>query len=74
MQLTSLIKIDMNDVKNDSSAVRNIYPEEQDKLDRTAEIELELTLKITDLLDLYGYYMVAELEDGMPIISLRKLS
>lgn len=63
----SLIKIDMNDVKN-------IYADEQDKLDRTAEMELELTLKLTDLLDLYNYYMVAELEDGKPVIALRKLS
>lgn len=52
----------------------NIYSDEQDKIEQEFERELELTLKIADLLDRYGYAMSAELEDGVPTLKLIKLS
>lgn len=53
---------------------KNVYPDEQEKLDNEFEIELELTLKLIDLLDRYGYDMEATMEDGLPAVNLVKLT
>ena len=56
------------------SEVKNIYADEQKKLDNREMIELELTLKLLDLLDLYNYSLDAELRDGLPALKLSKRS
>ena len=53
--------------------VKNAYPEEQKKLDNEFQTKLELSLKIEDLLDQYGYDLDAVLVNGMPQLRLHKL-
>lgn len=52
------------------SEVRNAYPDEQKKLENQFMIELELMMKIADLLELYNYDLEAKMENGMPEIQL----
>jgi len=61
----------MTETKKDTP-VSNAYPDEQEKLDDDFEVELELVMKMRDLLDLYGYSIDAVLEDGLPAIRLVK--
>lgn len=56
---------------NDS--VQNAYEDENEKLDDKFAVELELMLKIADLLDRYNYELDAVLVAGEPEIRLIKL-
>lgn len=56
--------------KSSDGAVRSAYPDEQEKLENQFMIELELMMKIADLLELYSYDLEAKMEDGMPEIQL----
>jgi len=55
---------------NPMSKTKNIYPDEQKKLDLQEENEMELMLKVMDLLDDYGYELTSVLEDGVPVLKL----
>jgi len=50
---------------------KNVYPEEQVKLDNEAQVQIELSLKMMDLLDDYGYNLVPVLKGGLPDIELK---
>lgn len=50
--------------------VCNVYKDEQEKIDSRTKKEVELSLKIQDLLDDYEYDMEAVLVDGMPTVRL----
>jgi len=50
--------------------IENVYPDEQEKLDNKFKIELELSMKIQDLLDLYNYSFEAKVVDGLPEVTL----
>lgn len=52
---------------------KNVYPDEQVKLDDEFKLRLELSMKISDLLDTYGYTIEAVLVDGLPEIDLKKV-
>jgi hypothetical protein len=52
--------------------VRNIYEDEQDKIEDRFHEKLELSLKIMELLDQYDYDLDARLVEGMPEIKLIK--
>ena len=56
------------------SEVKNIYKDEQEKIDNDTQVELELSFKLQELLDRYGYDLIAEMEDGLPAVKLIKLS
>ena len=52
--------------------VRNIYEDEQKKLDDDLRAEVELTFRINNLLQEYGYVMEPALVDGVPEIKFSK--
>lgn len=54
--------------------VQNIYPEEQDKIEDRFQTELELSMKIMELLDLYDYDLEAKLVGGLPEVQLIRRS
>jgi len=54
--------------------VKNIYPDEQQKIEDRFQTELELSMKIMDLLDRYDYDLEAKLVDGMPEVQLIRRS
>jgi len=56
------------------SEVKNIYKDEQEKIDNDTQVEIELSFKLQELLDRYGYDLIAEMEDGLPAVKLIKLS
>lgn len=56
------------------SDIRNAYKDEQKKIDDDFNTELELSFKIQELLERYGYFMEAELKSGVPVVQLTKLS
>ena len=58
---------------NKTSDVRNIYPDEQQKIEDRIKDEAELAFKINALLEDYGFRMTAVLKDGMPEISFSKV-
>lgn len=54
------------------SKTTNAYADEKEKLEQEEQAQMELTLKITELLDMYSYDIDAVLVDGMPEIKLVK--
>lgn len=52
--------------------VKNIYPDEQTKIDDDIKDEMELTLKIMALLNDYGYNMEPTLVNGLPEVKFVK--
>jgi len=52
--------------------IRNAYPDEQEKLENDLQTKLELSLKIENLLDQYGYKMVVEMVKGRPLVDFIK--
>ena len=52
--------------------VQNAYTDEQEKLDDKFEVELELMLKLGEILDRYGYSLEAVLAGNAPEIRLVK--
>lgn len=54
-------------------SIKNIYPDEQEKISNDAKEILELSLKMKALLDDYGYAMEPTLVDGLPDIRFVKV-
>ncbi len=52
--------------------IKNAYEDENKKLDDEFSTQLLVAFKLREILDDYGYYLSAELEDGKPVISLLK--
>lgn len=50
---------------------KNIYPDEQEKIDDRFQIEMELMLKLEDLLDEYNYELVPKVDSNGPRIDLQ---
>ena len=53
---------------------KNAYEDEKEKIDNDFEVELELTLKIEQLLEQYGYFVNIKMKEGVPVLELVKLS
>jgi len=53
--------------------VKNIYPDEQTKIDDDTKDEMELTARIMHLLDDYGYTIEPTLVNGLPEIKFMKI-
>lgn len=53
--------------------IQNIYPDEQKKLDDDSITRLAVMFHINELLDSYGYDLVAEIDNGLPKMNLIKL-
>lgn len=53
--------------------IKNIYEDEQKKLDNLVREELELVFRIQNLLSDYGYKMEPALVNGVPEIKLSKI-
>lgn len=62
----------MCDTFKGDGPVRNAYKDEQEKIDDRFKIELELSFKLSDLLERYGYDLEARLVGGLPEIQLVK--
>lgn len=56
----------------DDTRVKNIYEDEQEKLDDMVKEELEMTFKISSILSDYGYVMEPTMVDGLPEIKFTK--
>lgn len=54
--------------------IKNIYPDEQAKLDEDLKLEIELSYKLYHLLEDYGYTLEPVLVDGMPEIKFVKIT
>ena len=69
--LRNLLEFMCDTCKGDGP-VRNAYKDEQEKIDDRFKIELELSFKLSDLLERYGYDLEARLVGGLPEIQLVK--
>ena len=66
--------LDMNETTKTqdlADSVKSAYQEEQVKIDNEAQVQIELSLKMMDLLDDYGYNLVPVLKGGLPDIELK---
>ena len=54
------------------SEIKNIYPDEQEKIEDEFKWKLELSFKIEELLTRYGYQMVANMGKNGPYVDFVK--
>lgn len=59
-------------MKENLDMVKNIYPEEQDALEELARQELEVRLKVNQVLYDHGFTMYPIMDNGMPAIEFTK--
>lgn len=52
------------------TSIRNVYKDEQDKIEDRERTQLEILMKMYEIVDAYNYELELVLEDGKPAFKL----